>query len=57
MNVLLFSSSKAVRDSSLLFMTMGQYQATGSWSGVPDMSRNLTTWASVVTLTKSLSRP
>ena len=40
------SSRKAWRSCSWVFMTMGPYQATGSWSGLPETRRDqgATTW-------------
>lgn len=42
MNVPLLYSSKAMRNSSFVFITIGPYQAIGSPIGFPDISRNLT---------------
>ena len=37
-----FYSSKAIRDSSFVFITIGPYQAIGSPMGFPEISRNRT---------------
>ena len=39
MNVPLRSSETACCNSACVFMTIGPYQATGSWIGLPDTSR------------------